>query len=99
MRLGFSVHVSSHCGNASPEPLAALALEVLTIQLADDKILRRGDRLSYELPIDWVEEVAASIQIDRADLEETPAGVRVAVKTALGKSRASNGVRVYRVTA
>ena len=70
--------------------------DVVAIQLDDGQVLARGDRLAYDLPVGWVEEVADSVQIDRADIDSSPAGAHVAIKSTLGKARARKGVRVYR---
>ena len=55
-----------------------------------------GNRLAFKLPIDFVEEEVSSIHFDDNPVETAAAGQRVGVKTALRKSQARNGARVFR---
>ncbi len=57
-----------------------------------------GDRLAFELPIEFKEDPVVSIQLDNVDVEQALQGQRVGVKTALTKAEARNGLRVCRVT-
>lgn len=60
--------------------------------------LHVGDRLAYELPVDFLEEDATSLQMDKQDVDEAKEGDYVGASTALTKDQARKGVRVYRVT-
>jgi hypothetical protein len=57
-----------------------------------------GDRLAFELPIEFKEEAADSIQLEDQPVELALPGQRVGVKTSLTKAEARNRLRVYRVT-
>ena len=73
------------------EKASALAFEV------QDDVLRVGDMLAYELPVDFVEERVESIHLDDKPVTEAEPGSRVGVRTSLGKNQAKNRTRVYRL--
>jgi hypothetical protein len=60
--------------------------------------LHLGDRIAYELPVDFIEENATSLQMDKQDVDEAKEGDYVGVSTGLTKDQARKGVRVYLVT-
>jgi hypothetical protein len=60
--------------------------------------LHVGDRVAYELPVDFIEEDATSLQMDKQDVDEAKDGDYVGVNTGLTKDQARKGVRVYLVT-
>jgi hypothetical protein len=59
--------------------------------------IKKGDTLSYELPIEFEEEAAASIHLNDAEVERAAPGEKVGIKTGLTKEQAKTGVRVFRV--
>jgi translation elongation factor EF-1alpha len=58
-------------------------------------VLRAGDRIAYELPVDFTEEDVTSLQLNDHDVEEAHAGDYVGLKTKLSKQQARRGVRVF----
>jgi len=59
--------------------------------------LHVGDRIAYELPVDFIEEDVTSLQLDDHDVEAARTGDYVGLKTKLNKQQARKGVRAYRV--
>jgi len=59
--------------------------------------LERCDRIAYELPVLFQEEVCYSLQHNNEDIKEGRAGMLVGVQTRLDKTDAREGVRVFRV--
>lgn len=60
--------------------------------------LSRGDRIAFELPVDFMEQVAESLQVDRVDVETGEAGQQVGIATRLDRHQAKSGTRVFRIT-
>jgi translation elongation factor EF-1alpha len=60
-------------------------------------VLRAGDRVAYELPVDFIEETVTSLRLNDQVVEEANAGDYVGLKTTLNKQQARDGLRVYRV--
>jgi hypothetical protein len=73
-----------------PEPGA------LTIQI-ECTGLRVGDRISYELAIEFIEEDISSLQVDRRPVNEATRSTLAGIKTALTKGQGQKGTRVFRV--
>lgn len=67
----------------------------ISISLEDE--LRHGDRISFELPVDYEEQIVDSIHLNDAQVESAEEGTLVGIKTTLGKDQAKKGVRVFRV--
>lgn len=63
----------------------------------EDGMLRKGDRVAYELPVDFLEENVESLQLDGKPVEELSKGAVAGVKTTLKKHQARKGIRVYRI--
>jgi hypothetical protein len=61
-------------------------------------VLRVGDRVAYEGPVDFIEEDVTSLQLNDQAVEEARSGDHAGIKTALSKEQARKGTRVYRVT-
>lgn len=61
--------------------------------------LNAGDRVAYELPVQFVEEDVPSLQLDGQPVQSATQGTHVGVRTGLDKQQARKGVRVYRVGA
>jgi hypothetical protein len=62
-------------------------------------VLRVGDRVAYELPVDFIEETVTSLRLDDQTIEEANVGDYPGLKTTLSKQQARDGMRVYRVGA
>jgi hypothetical protein len=60
-------------------------------------VVRAGDRIAYDLPVDFIEEDVTSLQLNDQDVQEAHAGDYVGLKTKLSKQQAHKGVRVYRL--
>lgn len=72
-------------------------LGVIGVQIEQGS-LALGDRVAYELPVDFVEEELTSLQINNADVAKVSAGDHAGAKTALTKAEARVGTRVFRIT-
>jgi hypothetical protein len=59
--------------------------------------LRIGDRVAYELPVDFVEQEIDSLQVDGRPVNEALPSVVAGIKTALTNDQARKGTRVFRV--
>jgi hypothetical protein len=59
--------------------------------------LARGDRVAYDLPVEFVEEKVESLQLDDEQVETADAGAHVGLRTELTKQQARKGAQVYRV--
>ena len=70
--------------------------EAVGVQI-EEGMIRVGDTLAYELPVDFIEEEVRSLQLDNAAVEDAAAGTHVGVKTGLAKAEARNGTRVFAV--
>ncbi len=58
--------------------------------------LRIGDRLAYELPVDFLEEDVASLEVDNQPVDEAATGARAGIKTSL-IHKLRKGARLYLV--
>jgi len=67
-----------------------------SIKLQDGS-LRLGDRIAYELPVDFFEEIVQSLQVDGQSVNEASAGSLVGIKTSIPKDQARKGTKVYHV--
>lgn len=61
----------------------------------EQRDIRVGDTLAYELAVDFIEEEVRSLQLDSNAVDEAGAGAHVGVKTGLTKAQARNGTRVF----
>ncbi len=59
--------------------------------------LHLGHRIAYMLPVEFVEQVVESIQIDGKPVDFADKGQFIGVKTILTKEQAKKGVKVFRV--
>ena len=59
--------------------------------------LHPGDRIAFQLPVDYFEQEVASIEVERQPFTEAPTGALAGVKTPLPKGDARKGVRVFRI--
>lgn len=65
------------------------------VQLATGP-LRTGDRIAYELPVDFAEENVTALEVSNSSVNEAPVGAQAGIKTGLiGKLR--KGTRLYLV--
>lgn len=56
-----------------------------------------GDRIAYELPVEFEEQTVNSLQIDREPVTTVPTGQLAGIKTELSRDQLRHGVKVYRV--
>ncbi len=61
----------------------------------EEGILKKGHRVAYELPVEFVEQTVESLQIDGLPVNEASKGAFVGIKTNLKKEEAKKGTRVY----
>jgi len=59
--------------------------------------LSRGDRIAFELPVEFEEQVIESLQTDREPVERVARGQLAGIATHLTKEQTRKGVRVFRV--
>lgn len=71
-------------------------VQAIAVQVEQGEI-QIGDRLAFELPIEFEEQIVESLQIDNKSVEQAIAGMLVAMKTTLTKEQAKEGTRVYLV--
>lgn len=69
---------------------------VVTI-LVEGATLRSGDRIGFELPLEFEEQDNTSMQMEHKPVGEAEAGMLIALQTTLTKTQAKKGTRVYRV--
>ena len=70
-------------------------INVIGVQIEKETI-RLGDRIAFELPVLFEEQICESMQFENADIEEAQVGMLVGIKTHLTKDQAT-GTRVYRI--
>ncbi|WP_145092019.1 hypothetical protein [Anatilimnocola aggregata] len=68
----------------------------VSIQL-DSGDLRIGDRISFELDVEFEEQDITSLQIDKKEIDHAPQGSRVGTTTALGRPILRDGIPIYRI--
>ncbi len=61
----------------------------------EERGIRVGDTVAYELPVDFIEEEVRSLQLDDNVVEEAGAGAHIGIKTRLTKVQARSGTRVF----
>jgi hypothetical protein len=59
--------------------------------------LKLGDRIAFELPVEFEEQVVESLQMDGQPVERVDPGQPAGIETHLTKDKARKGVRVFRV--
>lgn len=62
-----------------------------------DAHLHKGDRVAFELPVVFEEQVCDSLQVDNNPVDSAKVGDLAGIKTELTKDQAKNGTRVYRI--
>lgn len=72
---------------------------VIAIQLDQGVGLDIGERIGFCSPVDFIEEVASSLEVDGKPVDPAPPGAHIGVKTTLTKEQARIGTVVYRVEA
>jgi len=61
----------------------------------EENEIRLGDRISFELPIEFEEQNVESLQIDGEAVDLALPGKTAGIKTNLTKEQAKKGVRVF----
>jgi len=56
--------------------------------------LKKGDRIAFEMPVEFEEQDAESLRLDDQDVEEGPVGVEIGILSELA-GRLRKGIRVY----
>lgn len=60
--------------------------------------IRQGERIAFELPIEFFEQNARSLEVEGEKVDKASSGVLVGIETELTKAEAKQGTRVYRAT-
>lgn len=68
----------------------------LSVRLETSEI-KLHDRIAFELPVEFEEQVVESLQLDKQPIEVAQVGTEVGIKTHLTKNQARKGVCVFRV--
>ncbi len=63
----------------------------------ENALVKKGDRVAYELPVDFIEEEITSLQLDGNTVEEINQGQMAGIKTTLTKEEGRKGIKVYLV--
>lgn len=72
--------------------------EAVVVELTEGQEIRAGDTIAFVLPVDFVEEVATSVQVNGEGVDVSPSTGRVGLKTGLTKEQARQKTPVYRVS-
>lgn len=59
--------------------------------------IEQGDRVAFDLPGQFEEQVVESLQVENAPVAKAQAGALAGIKTRLTKKQAKTGVRVFRL--
>lgn len=62
-----------------------------------DSTLKKGDHIAFELPVDFIEQIAESLEIDGKEVIIAEAGGKVGIKTVLNKEQTKKGIRIFKV--
>lgn len=71
-------------------------LGVVGVKLTEGEI-RQGDRIAFELPVEFLEQNAESLHIENEKVAKASRESLVGIETKLTKGQAKQGTRVYRV--
>jgi len=71
-------------------------LGVVGIRITGEK-LHRGDHIAFELPVEFQEQEAKSLEVDNQQVDEAVSGSIVGILTGLTKDKAKQGTRVFRL--
>ena len=63
----------------------------------ESNAFRKGDRIAFELPVFFEEQVCESLELDNEPIEQADPDMLVAVKTHLSEEQAQSGTRVFRI--
>ncbi len=75
------------------ERVGAVGIRLESAQLSE------GERIAFELPIEYEEQIVTSLQVDNEQVAIAQAPALVGLRTDLTKEQLRNGTRVYRVIA
>lgn len=59
--------------------------------------LSAGDRIAFELPVDFEEQAIESLQVENQQVERAQLSMLAGIKTQLTKKHLPKGTRVFRV--
>jgi hypothetical protein len=71
--------------------------EAVVIKLTEGQAIGVGDTVAFVLPVDFLEEITTSIQVNNEVVEVSPTAGRIGLKTDLTKDHARQKTPVYRV--
>ena len=63
----------------------------------ETSILTRGDRIAFELPIEFEEQEVTSLQVDKNPVSQAETGMLAGIQTFLHKEQLKKGTRVFRL--
>jgi hypothetical protein len=87
--------VPSHYIPLGPIAHAWKEASVIGVELANGPI-RVGDRIAYELPVDFIEEEITTLQVDNSPVHDALSGTQVGIKTS-SIDHLRKGTKVYLV--
>jgi hypothetical protein len=65
----------------------------------DSGELKKGDRIAFELPVEFEEQEVTSLQVSNEPVESATVGALAGIETQLTKEQAKKGTRVFRIIA
>lgn len=71
-------------------------IEVVSVRIKAGE-LRQGDRIAFELPVEFEEQEVESLQVNKESVEVAEVGMLAGLLTHLTKEQAKKGVRVFRL--
>ena len=57
----------------------------------------RGDRIAFELPVEFEEQDVESLQVDKNSISQAEIGMLAGIQTSLRKGQLKKGTRVFRL--
>lgn len=64
----------------------------------EQSLLKSGDRIAFDLPVEIEEQLVESLQVEKNSVTEASIGMLAGIKTHLAKEQAIKNIRVYRIT-
>jgi hypothetical protein len=74
------------------EKVSAVGVRIKT------SVRRQGDRIAFELPVEFEEQDVESLQVDKNAVSEVESGMLAGIRTSLHKGQLKKGIRVFRLT-
>lgn len=63
----------------------------------ENSTIKIGDRIAFELPVEYEEQQVESLQVDNTPVEQAEIGILAGIKTHLIKEQVKKGIRVFKI--